>query len=201
MIESVFAGAPLIPSFRRLLEEGTSKLPDFAYLGIDPGASGCIVVFEKGYESNRTARNIFPLEGKSERDIWDWVRCYSPVQARPAMTDKMTEVFAIMEKVGGFIPGSKGNIGSRMFQFGKSYGILKAFLVAAEIPYEEVSPSVWQPKMGIQPRKKGEAKPAYKNRLRVKAQMLFPNINVTADNADGLLIAEYCRRLREGLLK
>ena len=79
------------------------------------------------------------------------------------------------------------------FKFGRSYGNLEAFLIAAEIPFERVVPSVWQREFGLIS-KKGETKTAKKNRHKAKAQELFPSVKVTHAVADALLIAEWHRR-------
>ena len=80
-----------------------------------------------------------------------------------------------------------------MFNFGKSYGNLEAFLVAAAIPFERVTPSVWQREFGLI-KKKGETHTQKKNRHKSLAQELFPSVKVTHAVADALLIAEYGRR-------
>jgi len=41
---------------------------------------------------------------------------------------------------------------------------------------------------------KGEDQAAYKRRLKMKAEELFPNFKFTLDNTDGVLIANYCRK-------
>jgi hypothetical protein len=88
-----------------------------------------------------------------------------------------------------------------MFNFGANYGALRMALTAAGIPFEEVVPGVWQRGLNIPPRKKTEGKTAWKNRLKAKAQQLFPSVKITLATADALLIAEFCRRKHEGLLR
>ena len=73
-------------------------------------------------------------------------------------------------------------------------------LTAAGIPFEEVTPVVWQRGLGIPVRKKDESRSQFKGRLKAKAQQLFPQVKVTLKTADALLISEYCRRKREGRL-
>ena len=79
------------------------------------------------------------------------------------------------------------------FSFGKSYGNLETLLVAAEIPFERVTPSVWQKEFGLIKRK-GETHTQKKNRHKSLAQEMFPSVKVTHAVADALLIAEYGRR-------
>ena len=150
-----------------------------AYMGIDPGASGGLALID-GCEIEAVAMPA------TERDIWLWVSAEH--------VD-----FAVIEQNTGYV-GGEGNPGSAMFKFGRSAGLLTMALVAAGVPYEEITPGQWQKKLGIPPRKKGEAKGAFKNRLKAEAQRLFPRIPVTLKTADALLLAEYARRKAEGKL-
>jgi hypothetical protein len=108
------------------------------------------------------------------------------------------------------------------FTFGCGYGKLLMALTAAGIPFETKQPRVWQASLQIPPRVKhnktrkvqnrkgkwvdkkygGETDTQWKDRLRAKAQQLFPRLDLwdqalAAQRAvcDALLIAEYCRRV------
>ena len=152
------------------------------YLGIDPGASGGVALV------GDTAPILYPMP-KTENDVWGLIS---------AMKD-LGSTFAYIEKVGGYI-GGVGHPGSAMFNFGKGYGGLRMALIAARIPFEEIPPQTWQKRMGVTPRKKksknsaGESKSQFKNRLKARAQQLFPHVNITLATADAILIAEFCRR-------
>ena len=150
------------------------------FLGIDPGASGGLAVVSAiGQDST-----AMPA---TERDAWDWIRSsYASCAA--------------IEKVQGYIGPGTAFPGSAMFRFGQSYGFLRGCLIAAGISFEEVTPQRWQKGLGVAPRGKQESKGAFKNRLKAKAQQLFPNVKVTLATADALLIAEYCRRKHGGAL-
>lgn len=139
---------------------------------------------------------------ETDLDIWTWL----------TMLDE-PPVMAYIEKVGGFIqgadrsdtePGEKANGGGRangsaMFKFGMNFGAVKMALIAANIPFTEVTPSTWQRVMGIPSKSKSESKPEFKRRIKKRAQELFRG-NITLHTADALLIAEYGRRRSEGLL-
>lgn len=146
-------------------------------IGVDPGASGGLACVA----ADCVVAAAMPA---TERDVWDWFHYFEAGQ-RP---------FAVIEKVGGFVQGSRGNIGSAMFKFGQSYGSLRMALTAAGIPFDEVTPQEWQKVIGIPARKPTESKSEHKAKLRAKAQQLFPDVRVTLATADALLIAEYCRR-------
>jgi hypothetical protein len=176
------------------------------YLGIDPGVSGGLVTL---WGSQVRAQSM----PSTLADLWGWFR----EQRDQALEMKgLGELFAVVEKVGGYI--GEGRPGSAMFNFGVSYGTLLMGLTAAEIPYEEVTPQRWQKAMGITPRKKAkvdktaqdegrkqwipaESTTQFKNRLKARAQQLFPKVKVTLAVSDALLIAEYCRRWRRGLVQ
>jgi hypothetical protein len=75
------------------------------------------------------------------------------------------------------------------FTFGRGYGTILGVLAALEIPYDLVTPTVWQKAMGCLTR--GD-----KHISKAKAAAMFPSIKVTNALADALLLAEYCRRMR-----
>ena len=152
-------------------------------IGIDPGVSG-------GLAKISAAGTVAIPMPATERDIWDW---FGALEAT-------VSTFAVIEKVQGYIgPGSEFP-GSAMFRFGKSAGFLLGCLVASGIPFEETPPQRWQKALGISARKKTESKGQWKNRLKAKAQQLYPDQKVTLSTADALLIATYCKRWREGTL-
>lgn len=155
------------------------------YLGIDPGMGG-------GMAWLGLLTQAIPMPD-TERDIWTQI---SYLGANGGI--QPTADFAVIEKVSGYI--GQAQPGSAMFKFGQSYGSLRMALIAANIPFEEVTPQKWQKGLGIVPRKRDESKGSWKNRLKARAQQLFPSAKVTLQTADALLIAEYCRRMRQGKL-
>lgn len=181
------------PSVRREILGSSS-----CYLGIDPGASGALVLLEGKHPV------CWKLSSMTPQDLW----CLLNDEVAPRIQD--SQGFAVIEKVGGYVAGNPAP-GSRMFNFGMGYGMLRMALVAAGIPHEEVLPKQWQKGLRIPPRRTGRAKgrsihapespTQWKSRLKAFAQSLFLSENVTGATADALLIAEYCRRWREGLLR
>ena len=155
-------------------------MPDHTYLGIDPGKNGGIASIHCGVAA------AAPMPA-TERDVWNLLLSCIP-QAQSVRTGNIT---AVIEKVGGFVGGNPLP-GSAMFNFGASYGGLRMALIAAGIPFIEVTPQRWQKALGIPPRKKTESKTAWKNRLKALAQQQFPKVDVTLKTADALLIALYC---------
>lgn len=135
-------------------------------LGIDPGQSGGIARI--GLGGVATAIKM----PETERDIWE------------AFATRERPDFAVIEAVSAM---PKQGVSST-FKFGRSYGFLRACLIASEIPFAEVRPAVWQRELGCLSR--GD-----KNVTKARAQQLFPKLKVTHALADALLIAEYARRL------
>jgi hypothetical protein len=158
------------------------------YLGADPGASG-------GLARVIGSKAVAISMPETDKDILSWL------EEKAAMVHGLkTEIFAVLEKVGGYTQVGGPQPGSAMFKFGTSYGGLRMALTAARIPFEEIMPQKWQRGLGIVPRKKGETKSQFKSRLKDFAQKLFPDTKVTLAIADALLIALYCQRKQEGKL-
>jgi len=155
------------------------------FVGIDPGQSGglAIVCVYPNMEVYPDMECAVPMPS-TERDIWDWFNSLPP------------RTMALIE----LVHAMPGNGVSSMFKFGAGYGGLRMALIASGIPFEGVQPRAWQKELGIPPKKKTETKTQFKNKLKAKAQQLFPAEDVTLKTADALLIAEYCRRKHgEGL--
>jgi len=166
------------------------------WLGVDPGVSGGIGVlrdsFDKGliveaFKMPATEMDIVELlEGICE----PWLH--------------KNNVFCYLEKAQAF-PGSQKYIRcprclhsiktrqsqgvSSTFKFGMQYGTLKGILTALHIPFELIRPVDWQRALGCLT--KGD-----KNVSKRKCQQLFPDIKATHAISDAVLIAEFCRRMR-----
>jgi hypothetical protein len=174
------------------------------YVGVDPGAGGGLAALTS-YETAGGSRPWEVVSFKSMPDTelkaWSWFN-YLPHPHRR---------YAAVEQVQGYI--GNPHPGSAMFNFGRSYGSLRMALVAAGFRFEDdpdpdwnpyqhdtaltVRPQVWQAGIGISSRKRSESKEAFKRRLKVVAEGLFPKLKITLATADALLIAEYLRRLKE----
>jgi Holliday junction resolvasome RuvABC endonuclease subunit len=150
--------------------EGAGMRPP-AWIGIDPGASGAIaVVFGSG--------NVCWIKNDStEHELANWIR-------ELALSH---ELVAVIEQVNAM---PKQGVSST-FKFGKSFGFLIGILTALQVPYESYRPQVWQKHMRCLT--KGD-----KNVSKAAAQRLWPSVKITHANADALLIAEFCRQIRNG---
>lgn len=144
-----------------------------AHIGCDPGKSGCIAVLLP----NGTAK-VCKLS-ETEADIRDFVSRISDLCFL-----ENWPMFAYVERVSAM---PKQGVSST-FKFGASYGFLRGLLVALKIPFEEVTPGTWQ--RALKCLSGGD-----KNVTKARAQQLFPAMTITHAIADGLLIAEYGRRV------
>lgn len=142
-------------------------------IGIDPGFSGGIAVMDEAHKVVKVSN--MP---ETPMDILDLLRCYEGSGA-----------VAYLEDVGKGIPGQSS---SATAKFARHNGHLEMALLALRIPTVKCTPQKWQ-KM-YQLGKSGDyGKTEWKNRLKAKAQELFPDLGkkVTLKTADALLIAMY----------
>lgn len=142
------------------------------YIGIDPGVNGGIAWID-GDEPHvekmpATTGDLWQLVAGLEVD-----RCY-----------------AVIEKV--HTSPQMGVRSAGTFMEGK--GKLLMALCGAGIPHEQVSPHKWQRSLGLITGGRDKDKTKHKNKLKQKAQELFPSLRITLATADALLLAEYCRR-------
>jgi hypothetical protein len=145
------------------------------YVGIDPGASGCIAV-----QTSLGERRQFKLDKPgADLEAFKWLK---------EVEDGQDNLIVFLERVGGFV--GRAQPGSAMFNFGKGVGRLEGIMEALAIPYRQVVPQVWQ--KGI-PGVAGLDGPDRKRALRAEAVRRFPNIKVTLDNCDALLILDYAK--------
>ena len=147
-------------------------------IGIDPGASGGIAMIDG--DGHVVSCSSMPA---TDRDILDLLKSLKVTVGGP--------VRAVIELVHS-MPGQ--GVSSTM-KFGMSVGRLHMALIAAEIPFDQVTPQTWQKALRCQVGKTRD-----KNITKRRAQALFPHETVTHAVADALLLAEYCRRFNLGLL-
>lgn len=141
-------------------------------IGIDPGINGGIAVYSEGKIVEVTKMPPTPSELLNflgeQADGYD-VSCYlEKVQALP------------------------GQGAGAMFTFGKGFGHLEMALIACGIPTSEVTPQKWQ--KVIQVGNKGtKTKTEWKNKLKARAEMLYPYLGkkITLATSDAILICHY----------
>lgn len=143
-------------------------------IAIDPGAGGALV-FSHG------ASVVVHLTKKTPQ--------------LDAIEDALSGVerpVAYIEQVGGFI--GKPQPGSAMFKFGQGFGYWLGLLAAFHVRTVLVRPQTWQKGLIGSTLKGADRKRA----LRDEAARRFPQVKVTLDNADALLLLDYAQRQAEG---
>lgn len=93
----------------------------------------------------------------------------------------------VIEQVGGF--AGKGQPGSAMFRFGENFGLVIGAAIALGYRVERVTPQKWIKAHGLGTRG-ALSKAEWKRKLKSKAQELYPNLKVTLETADALLILD-----------
>jgi crossover junction endodeoxyribonuclease RuvC len=128
-------------------------------IGIDPGASGAIAVFDPSIGS--LAIHDMPTldvirNGKNKTEISP--RLVADIICAAAGPDP---VMAVVERVGA-MPGQGV---SSMFQFGRSVGIIEGVLGSLSVPMTALTPQVWQKLAGVR---------GGKDAARLRAIEIFP---------------------------
>ena len=143
-----------------------------AVIGVDPGVNGGVAVLGDGYQQ---VWALHPTMLEVELDI-----LMAEVQAYAALAGART---AFVEKV----QHMTGDGGKGSHTFGYVKGFLRGELRARGFLICDVYPMIWQAAMGC-------LSQGNKNVTKAAARLLFPQVKVTHNIADALLIAEYGRR-------
>ena len=149
-----------------------SKVLDMLFIGIDPGKNGGIAVLDENIRM--VALSKMP---DTPQDLFYFLSEY-----------KDNNCMCMLERVGG-MPGNGGNA---MFNFGKGYGHIEMALLACGICTETITPNKWEKHFQLGT-SGNYSKTEWKNRLKAKAQQLFPSLGkkITLATCDALLIAYY----------
>lgn len=142
-------------------------------IGLDPGFSGGIAVMD-------SAHKVLEVVNMPETpmDILDFLRKY-----------QSEDTVAFLEDVGRGMPGQSS---SATAKFARHNGHLEMALLALGIRTWKVLPSRWEKTYQLG-KSSDYGKGEWKNRLKAKAQELFPDLGkkVTLKTCDALLIALY----------
>jgi hypothetical protein len=137
------------------------------WIGIDPGASGAIAVYDHGYDIS-----VIKLT-ETPQDVSSWLA--EKIEQYHIMGAVIERVHAMPKQ--GVVSG---------FKFGVSYGFCQGLLVAHRIPFEMITPQTWQKELRCLT--KGD-----KNITKEAAQRIWPKLSITHATADAMLIALYAR--------
>lgn len=148
-------------------------------IGIDPGSKGGIAVLDM--DGNVMFVGKMP---ETQQDILDCLRKFSGTELFGS------EAVCYLEKVGTGMPGQSS---SATATFARHCGHLEMALLALGIKTNDVTPNKWE--KSYQLGKSSDcSKTEWKNKLKAKAQQLFPKEKVTLAVCDALLLAEYGRK-------
>lgn len=153
-------------------------------VGIDPGLKGGIAVLDD-------IGNVLDVTKMPEtpQDILMYINDQY-VRAE----NEGCPIVCYMEQVGQGMPGQSSKATAT---FARHCGHLDMALLALGLPTNTITPNKWE-KM-YQLGKHGDYnKTEWKNKLKAKAQQLFPKVKMTLAICDALLLAEFGRKLEIG---
>lgn len=145
-----------------------SELPTGGCVGVDPGMDGTI-----GYcwGAGPDEGEFWRFDQMTDQETWDIFFGLSCIAKA-----------AGLEKVGA----RRGEGVSSVFKFGHGTGKVMGWLIAARFRWDYVTPAKWQGDLRC--RTGGD-----KKITQAAAQKLWPHLDFTQKNAEGLLIAEWTR--------
>ena len=123
------------------------------------------------------------------QDILECLRKYS------SSTLFSNDGVCYLEKVGTGMPGQSSKATAT---FARHCGHLEMALLALGIKTNDVTPNKWEKSYQLG-KSSAVSKTEWKNKLKAKAQQLFPKERVTLAICDALLLAEYGRKIEVGL--
>lgn len=149
-------------------------------IGIDPGANGGIAVLS----SVGTVVRLSKMP-ETQQDILQFLKDVLAFDG---------DCVCYLEDVGRGMPGQSSKATAT---FARHCGHLEMALLALGIPTYTATPQKWQ-KMYQLGRSGDYGKTEWKNKLKAKAQQLFPREKITLATSDAILIAEYGRKQEVG---
>lgn len=146
------------------------------YIGIDPGTNGGIAVLDR--DGNVIDVTKMP---QTPYDIFSYLSQYKGENTR-----------CVLEDVGHGLPNQSSKATA---VFARHNGHLEMALLALNIHTEKATPHKWIKAYQMK-KPKDVGKTEWKNKLKAKAQQIFPSMGkkITLATCDALLIAEYARR-------
>ena len=163
------------------------------FVGIDPGANGGLA-----WISSRE-RGAVAFSKLSEEEQWAFIHLQG-VRAEAYSSVRVVIERQTPRPTRWYSPKAKmmfsGILASTCELYGH-YQMLRGFLVASGLKFDEAAPQTWQAALSLH-KEKGEGDTKWKNRLKSLAQRLFPSEKIILATADAYLLAEYARRRHHG---
>ena len=147
---------------------------DKLYVGVDPGMNGGITFISKDMDLEEAKAIRCPKTSHEMASILQvGIEGYAP-----------SDVIFFIEHVWSF--PRDGRVSA--FRFGYNYGLWKGIASASELTMYNVPPRTW---MGAYEMPSNMETRERKRWLKSYAEKLFPNIKVTFNTSDSILIAHY----------
>ena len=148
------------------------------FMGIDPGMNGGIAFIKPEMEADYIKAIRCP------KTAYEMARILEVGMATNGTSPK--DVILFVEHVWSF-PGD-GRVSA--FRFGYNYGLWKGIAASCELEVYNVAPRRWQGSLDIPNDLHGRDR---KRWLKEHAESLYPNIKVTFNVSDAILIANYAK--------
>ena len=129
---------------------------------------------------------MMPFSKMTEHDFMSWMRGIILYEIRQGLSREF--IHCVIEKVHSM--PAQGV--SSSFAFGENYGWIRGIIQSMFLSYTLITPQSWMKTYGMK-KTKEESKTEWKNRLKQLAQSKYPNEKITANTADTLLIAHFCK--------
>jgi crossover junction endodeoxyribonuclease RuvC len=183
-VPTVTLQAPLLVADTR-----TSRLPQLAFLGVDPGVSGAVaVLWPDGSVEVHDAPTALTGKGATRRpNIPGTLGLVA--QLVSSARERRCFLVGAVELVHAMPVGKGGSISN--FSLGFSLGVWESALAFNGIKYDHAPPTAWKKAIGC---------PTDKNASRLRALQLFPQagdrlaLKKDVGRAEALMIAEWRRR-------
>lgn len=151
------------------------KQQQMIILAIDPGKNGSIAVLN--------GKNLMLKKmPQTPKEIYDFLKKFSNA-----------DCVCYLEKVGGM----SNNGGSRAFNFGMNYGFINMALLVTGIKIITVTPQKWQKHFQLGTKASCATGTIWKNKLKAKAEQLFPKQKMFLWGSDATLIGVYAQTLEK----
>tara|TARA_Y100000310_G_C20278307_1_gene621357 strand:+ start:130 stop:654 length:525 start_codon:yes stop_codon:yes gene_type:complete len=153
------------------------EINDKLFVGIDPGMNGGVAFIKPEMDSDYIKVMRCP------KTVGEMAAIFS---AGIGMAKNNENVILFVEHVWAF-PGD-GKVSA--FRFGYNYGLWKGIAGANEIDVYNITPRKWQGSLDPPDKLHGRER---KKWLKEQAESLFPNIKITFNVSDAVLIANYAK--------
>jgi hypothetical protein len=80
---------------------------------------------------------------------------------------------------------------SHMAVYASNWGLIKGAIMYSGSPLHIVTPKAWMKSLGVGVPDRDRPRTEWKNKLKARAQQLYPHLEITLKTADALLLLEY----------